>query len=54
MTTAAFGLITIGRVLLLVTKLLFFGECFPLVLDFRRLILPLLADDLRDFWIRKA
>lgn len=36
------------------TKLLFLSECFPLVLDFRGLVLPLLADDLGDFWIRKA
>lgn len=35
-------------------KLLFFRKRFPLVLDFRRLVLPLFADDLGDLWIGKA
>jgi len=39
---------------LLVAKLLFFSEPFPLVLDLDRLVLPLLADDLGDIGVRKA
>lgn len=35
-------------------KLLFFGESFPLVLHFRRLVAPLLADDLGYYWIGKT
>lgn len=36
------------------TDLLLFSELLPFVLDFRRLVLPLFADDLGYLWIRKA
>lgn len=50
-TSVALWLVSVGRVLRLMAKLLLFRESFPLALDLRWLILPLLADDLGDFWI---
>ena len=38
----------------MVAKLLFFRKRFPLVLDFRRLVLPLFADDFGDLWVGKT
>jgi len=46
-------LVSIGRILLLVAKLLLFGQCFPLVLHVERLVLPLLADDFGDLRVRE-
>lgn len=49
-----FRLVTIGGILLLVAEFLLFSKGFPLVLDFRSLIAPLLADYLGDFRVCKA
>ena len=53
-TTVALGLVAVSRVLLLVTKLLFFRKCFPLAFLFWWLVLPLFSNNLRDFRVGKT
>jgi hypothetical protein len=53
-TAVTLGLIAIRWILLLVTNLLFFCKRLPPVLLLGWLILPLLANNLRDFRIRQA